>query len=114
MKEVAPCNCARNHWNITFMRAQNDWEEESIISLLVQLNVKIVPDGNGKNVQPKTWMGTSLLRVAAIRFKKGQDLDSSSGAVRKSKACFPAWVVIRGNIPMKDMVESKTTANPSN
>jgi len=40
----------KNHWNIIFSRSPNDWEEESILSLLALLaNTKVEPVGDDMN-----------------------------------------------------------------
>lgn len=45
MQQVVSSNGDQNHWNITFLRSPNDWEKESVLSLLAcYKNVALVAD----------------------------------------------------------------------
>jgi len=46
-------NGDQNHWNITFLRSPNDWEEESVLNLLVLLaNTKVALVDDDKFIWP--------------------------------------------------------------
>jgi len=53
VQQVGSWNGDQNQWNIIFSRSPNDWEEESVLNLLVLLaNSKVAPVGDDKIIWP--------------------------------------------------------------
>ena len=101
------------HWNLTFVRSLNDWEEGSICSLLALLA--------SKEVFPKEMMSLyglsivkvlSLLRVfVPLRWKR-----RGVGMVQPkvpTKACFFVWATSKGKIPTEDKLKRRNFSGPS-
>jgi len=53
VREVVSWNGDICHWNLTFVRSRNDWEEDSICSLLALFaGEEVFPQGNDDIVWP--------------------------------------------------------------
>ena len=51
--EVVSWNGNQYHWNITFLRSPNDWEEEDVLRLLALLaNMKVSYEGDDEILWP--------------------------------------------------------------
>jgi len=61
--EVVSWNGDICHWNLTFVRNLNDWEEDSICSLLAVLDGKeVLPHGNDAIVWPLNSKGSFSIK----------------------------------------------------
>jgi len=51
--DVVSWNADQSHWNISFSRSPNDWEEDSVCGFLVTLaKMNVLPKGIDKIVWP--------------------------------------------------------------
>jgi len=85
------------HWNITFSRSPNDWEEESVLSLLALLaDSKVESAGDDMILWPLD--STKIFTIKSFHGKVCKDssfIDFPAEAIWRSKAplkpCFLAW-----------------------
>ena len=94
-------------WNLTFVRSLNNWEEDSICSLLALLASKeVLAQGNDVIVWPLTSKGSFPLRVfVPLRWKRravGMVHPRSYGILEFLLKLFFAWTASKGKISMED------------
>ena len=111
--KVVSYNGDQNHWNITFLRSPNDWEEEDVLSLLALLaNTKVVLKGEDEIHWPHDSSAQFTIKSYCKETDKGStQLDFPAKAIPNSKAptnvCFLAWATTKGKIPMEDMFKRR-------
>ena len=119
VQEVVSWNGDISHWNLTFVRSLNDWEEDNICNLLALLASKeVFPQGNDEIVLPLNYKGSfSLKSFCSTQFEALNGRDFVAKSIWKSKAptkvCFFAWVATIGKIHMEDMLKRRNFSGPS-
>jgi len=54
VQQVVSWNGDQNHWNISFLRSPNDWEEQCVLHLLALFaSTKVAPVGDDKIIRPQ-------------------------------------------------------------
>ena len=95
------------HWNLTFVRSRNDWEEDSILSLLALLaDSKIVSVGDDMILWPHDSTKKFTIKSFSGEVCKGSSfIDFPADAIWRSKAplkaFFWAWQLPRGKYLQK-------------
>jgi len=111
--DVISWNGDVHHWNLTFVRSLNDWEEGSICRLLTLLASKeVLPQGNDVIVWPLDPKGSFFVKsfcstqVEAMRCR-----DDGAKAIWNpkvpTKACFFAWAASKGKISTEDKLKRR-------
>jgi len=114
--ELLSWNWGQSQWNITFIRRLNDWEEESILSLLsllADLDVDVHAEGEDKIILSLESKGTFFVKSLCQRMLGSNGVDFPAKAIWKSKApikaCFLAWEASKGKVPMEVMLKEETS-----
>ena len=89
--DVYSWNGTQHYWDITFTRSPNDWEEDSIISLLSFLadwNADGLPEGDDKIIWSLTSNGIFSVKSLCERMLESNHPTFSAKAIWESKACL--------------------------
>jgi len=107
------------HWDLSFVRRLNDWEEESVCNLLAILAAREVnAQVNDKLVWPLHPNGSFNIKS----FCKAVDdrplcTDFPSLVIWRSKApqkaCFFAWAAVLEKVPIEDFLKRRNFHGPS-
>ena len=63
VQQVVSWNGDQYHWNISFSRSPNDWEEEKVLDLLALLaNISVVQVGEDKMIWPHDAKGDFTIK----------------------------------------------------
>jgi len=81
------------HWNLTFVRSLNDWEEDSICSLLALLASKeVLPQGNDVIVWPLDSKGSfSVKSFCSTEVEATSCWDGAAKTIWNSKVSTKAF-----------------------
>ena len=99
--DIYSWNGTQHHWDITFARSPNDWEEDSIISLLsfvVYWNAVGLPEGDDKTIWSLTSSGIFPVKSLCERMLGSNHPTFQVKAIWKSKAPTKACF-LRGQHP---------------
>ena len=107
-------NGTQRHWDFTFTRSLNDWEEDSIISLLSFLadwNAVGLPEGDDKIIWSLTSSGIFSVKSLCERLLRSNHPTFPVKAIWKSKAptkaCFLVWAASKGKVPTEIMLKRR-------
>jgi len=117
--KVVSWNGNISHWNLTFIRSLNDWEDDNNCNLLAILAGKeVLSQGKDEIVWPLNSEGSfSIKRFCSTQFEALDGRDFATKSIWKSKAptkvCFLAWLATLGKIPTDDMLKRRNFRGPS-
>ena len=112
VNQVVVWNGDQCHWNMTFSRDPNDWEEESVLSLLALLDgSKVDLASNDMILWPHDSTKKFTIKIF-IKISKGLSvIDFPADAIWKSKAplkaCFLAWAATKVKVPTEEMLKRR-------
>ena len=113
VQQVVSWNGDQYHWNISFSRSPNDWEEEKMLDLLALLaNIKVVQVGEDKMIWPHDSKGEFTIKsFYTVLCEGSSDIDFPVDVIWRSKAptkaCFLTWAVPKGKVPTEDMLKRR-------
>ena len=113
VKQVVSWNGDQYHWNISFSRSPNDWEEEKVLDLLALLaNISVVQVGEDRMIWPHDAKGDFTIKsFFRVLYKGPAVTDFPADVIWRSKAptkaCFLAWAITKGKVPTEDMLKRR-------
>jgi len=114
-QEVLSWNGGQYHWDITFTRSLNEWEEEIILRLLTLLaysDVVVQSEGNDKRRWSRDPNGTFFVKSLCNRLHGSSCSNFLAKAIWKLKAptkasCFLALAASKGKVATKVMLKRR-------
>jgi len=111
VQHVVSWNGDQCHWNISFSRSPNDWEEEKVLDLLALLvNITVVQVGEDRMIWPHDSKGDFTIKsLSRVLYKGPPVTDFPADAIWRSKAPTKAlaWAATKGKVPTEDMLKRR-------
>jgi len=119
VQDVVSWNGAQSHWNISFSRILNDWEDNKVCSFLATLaKINVLPEGIDKIVW--TCVPNSPFTIKSFSEKLHGGGNCSHFPIKAiwtskapTKVCFFAWAATKGKIPTADATKRRYFNGPS-